>query len=364
MNFTELKNYIDAIPTVFGVPGCDCSVYFNHKEVFRHSAGVRDSSKGEAVRESDLYRIYSATKVSTCVAALQLVEQGKLKLDEPIQKYLPEYRSPKGTIEDLFTMSAGLNYDRDTLELNALYAKGGAASGTVPVIKAFLKGQKLDFEPHTHYQYSMCHDVLGAIIEIVSGQKFGDYVKEQVTGPLGMQHFDYHLADKDKSDFASIYEYIPATGEFKDLQMKFDAEFTSEYESGGGGGVTTVSDYVLLADALANGDVGANGKCILKEETISLMKKNHLDAARLLDFRRMAKYGYGYGLGVRTLINKAASESPLGEFGWDGAAGAYFLVDTENKLAIFYAQHVLNYGDQFTVIHPNIRDRVYRGMRG
>jgi CubicO group peptidase (beta-lactamase class C family) len=139
--------------------------------------------------------------------------------------------------------------------------------------------------------------------------------------------------------------------------------FSPDFESGGGGGISSVADYSLLADALANGGEGAGGKRILKPETIDLMRQDRLDKTRFLDFRRMAKYGYSYGLGVRTLVYQAASQSPVGEFGWDGAAGAYFLADPANKVSIFYLQHVLGYGDQFTVIHPMLRDMVYRGLQ-
>lgn len=373
MNFSRLSDYFDSIEDVYGIPGCDCSIYFKHEEVFRRSIGHRDLKKTQPVTKDDLYWIYSCSKIATCVSALQLIEQGKLHLADPISDYLPEYkhlsvRSKDSimpclrvpTIEDLFTMSAGLNYAIGWPSVSKLIS-ATADANTREVIKA-LAQEPLDFVPGSHFQYSMCHDVLAAIVELISGMRFSSYIREHIAKPLGMKDMEFHLYPENKNRLAAQYRFDALTGIMDDAGPGNLAVFTDNYDSGGGGILTRVSDYVLLADALANGGVGASGERILASESIDSMKRNRLDTTRLSEFRRTGKYGYGYGLGVRTLIYKTASEGPLGEFGWDGAAGAYFLADSANHIAIFYSQHILGFHDVYMGVHPAIRDLTYLAL--
>jgi CubicO group peptidase (beta-lactamase class C family) len=375
MNFSRLTDYIDSVEKIFGLPGCDCSVYFKNKEVFRKSCGYRDKAKTQPVSDDDLYWLYSATKVSTCVAAMQLVEKGFMQLTDRVSKYLPEFKNLKvqkgdvvapcetePVIEDLLSMRAGLNYNMDRPDILDYVKKNGQMATTREVIREWMSAP-LDFEPGTHFQYSMCHDVLGAVIEVVCGEKFGDFVKENVIRPLGMKDFEYHLLPENEKRLSAQYKYNIATGEMEDVGRSNRDFLSAAYESGGAGGVTRVSDYVLLADALANDGVGVTGARILTRESIDNMRTNRLNAAQIADFRKMSKYGYGYGLGVRTLIYKGVSESPIGEFGWDGLAGAFLLADPESHIAIFYCQHVINFIDVYTVIHPKVRDLTYLALQ-
>jgi CubicO group peptidase (beta-lactamase class C family) len=180
-----------------------------------------------------------------------------------------------------------------------------------------------------------------------------------------MKDFGYHLRPEDGDRLAAQYAFDPVSREFSPMGSANPAVVTENFDSGGGGIVTRVSDYVLLADALANDGVGANGAKILSRESIDNMRKNRMTGARAADFWKTAKYGYGYGLGVMTLVTQAAAPAvPLGTFGWDGAAGAWLLADVENHVAVFYVQHVFGFGDVFTVIHPKVRDLVYQSLAG
>ena len=134
------------------------------------------------------------------------------------------------------------------------------------------------------------------------------------------------------------------------------------YESGGAGIACTVEDYSKVIDALANGGAGADGARILKPESIAKMSENRLNEQQLKDFHIGGKLEYGYGLGVRTLLDPTASKSPLGEFGWDGAAGAYVLIDPVNHLSLFYVQAAPDSGTAFSDIHPTLRDLVYDSL--
>ena len=123
-----------------------------------------------------------------------------------------------------------------------------------------------------------------------------------------------------------------------------------------------MDEYSKFTEAMANGGVGATGNRILKPESIALMSRNWLDDVQLQDFQLSGKVGYGYGLGVRTLIDDTKSRSPIGEFGWDGAAGCFVLIDTKNQVGLFYAQEILGMLEAYNEIHPTIRDLAYEAM--
>ena len=137
---------------------------------------------------------------------------------------------------------------------------------------------------------------------------------------------------------------------------------SDRYESGGAGLFGNVDGYILLADALACGGVGRSGNRILNPESIDQLRENQQHGAARRDFDSFRRIGYGYGLGVRTLVDNRYSESPIGEFGWDGAAGAYVLIDPQNGLSAFFAAHVLGMGRAYTEFHPRIRDLIYTGL--
>jgi CubicO group peptidase (beta-lactamase class C family) len=270
------------------------------------------------------------------------------------------------------TMSAGFNYtgllyapnDPDVWPDFKKFVREKKSATTRELINELFK-EPLDFQPRSHFLYSMCHDVLAVVIEEITGERFADYMKANIAEPLGMKDFEYHLRPEDEARLVAQYVFDPVSREFSEAGSANPAIVTENYDSAGGGVVTRVSDYVLLADALANGGAGANGTNILSRESIDNMRRNRMTGARAADFWKAAKYGYGYGLGVMTLVGQTAAPLvPLGTFGWDGASGAYLSADPENHLAIFYAQHVFGYADTYTVIHPNVRDLVYEALAG
>lgn len=360
----------------FGASGGECLVYHKHKPIYRHSYGYADKESKTPITPDTLFNIYSETKVSTCTAALQLLEAGKFLLTDPLSEYMPEFKdmsvsyevSPgkwevvpaknEMKIHHLFSMSAGYTYNCESAEIKAEKERTGGNSTTLEMVRAMAK-TPLAFEPGTQWNYSLCHDILAALVEVVSGKRFGTYLKENIFDPLGMKNTGMLPDETVKARMASQYQYNRTTKTADKISKNNAFCLGSRYESGGAGLYSCADDYILLADALCNGGVGLSGNRILSRRTIDLMRTNRLSDEMLKNYDWDALAGYGYGLGVRTLINpaKAGALSPVGEFGWSGAAGAYLLADPENEVAVFYVQHMLDNWEPYT--HPRIRNLVY-----
>lgn len=387
MNFSKLTAYLDTLEDTYGVHGLDLKVCRDHEVLYRHMAGHSDYAKTAPVSPDDLYNVYSCTKVITMVGVMQLVETGKLDLYDSLDKYLPEFADMKvaadfklGTfpfswptqhsplvpaktpilIHDMMSMTAGFSYDIASEPIHEVQQRTDKKGTTREVVAAMAK-MPLVCQPGTRYSYSLSHDVLAAVVEAVSGMPFGVYMKQYIFDPLDMTDVYYQIPQSQAHRLSAQYAWDFQTGKLRpDSSMAY--RLTENYESGGAGLAITVDDYCKLVDALACGGVGATGKQILKPETVLHMSENRLNTVQLQDFSRAGKIGYGYGLGVRTLIDASKSKSPVGEFGWDGAAGAYALVDPKNKLSLFYAHEILGMLTAYSEIHPTIRDLVYEGL--
>jgi CubicO group peptidase (beta-lactamase class C family) len=309
----------------------------------------------------------------TCTAAMQLVERGVIGLDDPVSKYLPDFadcfllkdgqkvRPEKTmTVRHLFTMSAGFDYDRATKPILDTIAADPHAT-TLDIVKALVRSP-LQFEPGTQFLYSMCHDVLAAVVEVASGMRFSDFLAENIWKPLGLTDTNFQIT-QEVMDRMSAQYICYEKGKIRPYKNYRDFNLTDRFESGGAGLYSTVNDYSLFADALACGGVGATGNRILKPETIDLMRTEQLSAIipNPEVFTCWTGPGYGYGLGVRTMVdNSAGQRSPNGEFGWDGATGTFTLMDPANKLSLFFAMHVRGWTRYFPDCHIPIRDLTYQ----
>lgn len=373
MDFTKLSVFIDSLGSQ-GIPGCDCAVFSGHKPVFRKMQGHKDSAGKIPVSHNDIYLLFSITKILTCCAIMKLIEEEKIFPDSDVSVYLPAFsemtvRTSNGlrpaykriTIRHLMTMTAGLDYNIQSPSVSdVLNATCGKAS-TIEIIDAIAR-EPLSFEPGTHYQYSLCHDVLAGVIEVVSGMTFSGYLNKIFFEPLGMKNSFFHPDAAASKRIADFYLYDPKNR----ISTKTDV-FTGfvpseNYDSGGAGLYSSVDDYIKFASALACGGISSAGTQLLKRSSIDMMRKDQLSGDLRADFDKLSKKGYSYGLGVRTLIDSNSSKSPVGEFGWDGAAGSYVLIDPDNGISIFYAQHIMNCSFAFEHIHPTIRDLTYECM--
>ncbi len=392
MAFPNLKSFLHELIETGKTPSVDCMVYQNHELLFRFYESTADGR--EKMEGNELYIIYSMTKMLTCTAALQLWEQGKYGLDDPISMYLPEYARMQVTngdfdvnaaakittgqtageaadavgigiaqnpitVRHLFTMGAGFDYDLQAPALKKALAEGKCT--TREIVQA-LSQTVLGFEPGTRFRYSLCHDVLGALIEVWSGVRLGQYMKEHIFQPLGMENTFFGVPEEPEklSRMMPLYwGYDREKPKKEPLENGYN--ITSEYESGGAGLTSCTEDYALFLDALACGGVSKDGVEILQADTVKLMATNQIHGRPLEDFHCL-RLGYGYGLGVRVHTDPAESGSisPAGEFGWDGAAGAFSMVDPVNHLSMTYFQHVLSW-DPAT--HREMRNALYTDLK-
>ncbi len=389
MGFEKLTEYINSLEEKYGIHGADCKITKGHEVVYRHMAGHSDYDMKVPVSDQDLYHLYSATKVITMIAVMQLVDQNKVCLYDEVSRYLPEFTYMKVAddfqscafppqwptkdtkchlahnrirIIDLMSMTAGLTYDVTSDYIMQLKEESNNQASTREVVAAIAK-MPLIFEPGTRWSYSLGHDVLGAVVEVISKESYGDYLKKYIFEPLGICDFYFHLDENLEKRLSAQYAADFHTKKIEPVENINRYKLTDRYESSGAGLAGSVDAYSAVIAAISNHGVGENGNRILSEESIRLLSTNYVTGKMLEDFKGTGKIGYGYGLGVRVLIEEDKSESPLGEFGWDGAAGAYVVIDPVNQISIFYVQQILGFITAYDTIHPMIRDLAYEAMK-
>ena len=344
--FEKLEKFLDELREC-PVPGNDCIICRKGEVIYRHTAGFADMAKKTPLTGKERYQIFSCSKLITCCAALQLWEQGKFQLDDELCRYLPEYaqmkvRTPEGgiadaknkiTIRHLFTMTAGFNYNLNAPSILRVYDATKGSCPTREVIRA-LAQEPLSFEPGTRWQYSLCHDVLAAVVEVISGVEFNEYVTKNIFDVLGMNQTTFLLPASEWHTLIPLCREIPAGEQLVELNGIGNYGIAPYrlgpcYASGGAGCVSTVEDYNKLLQALCSGEK------ILKRSTIDMMRTDELTEEQQKD--TWSGPYYSYGLGVRC-PRRGYSERT--EFGWGGAAGAYFCIDPGRELTVLYVQHV------------------------
>lgn len=352
-----------------------------HTAYFK-SFGKIDVKTGEPMTPDAIFRLYSMTKPVTCVAAMLLVDDGKLKLDDPVSKYIPSFAGVKVgvetkaengdavlklvppdrpiTIEDLMRHSSGITY--------GFYGKG-LVRKTYASVESLADGLDnatfaekiaqlpLNEQPGTLWDYGHSTDVLARVIEVVSGKSLYQFEKERLFGPLGMKDTSYYVADP--AQYHRIAEPIPTDSDFR-TGSKRDPR-VAKREAGTTGLLSTIGDYSRFAQMLLNGGE-LDGRRYLKPETFAIMTANHIAPATAV--QRGAYYfpgdgfGYGLGFGIRTEPGNATPPPPgsLGEIKWDGAGGTYFWVDrAQDMFAILMIQSPSERGR----IQPALKAMVY-----
>jgi len=332
----------------------------NGKIVDVQTYGYRDLEKSLPMERDTICRIYSMSKIITSVGVLALFEDGRFNLDDPIATYLPELKDSKVmtggtadapqleavkrpvTIKHLLTHTSGLMYDFDGDDpLHQIYKRVNLWTG--PGLKDFItKAGKLPLkhQPGDAFTYGINCDVLGALIERVSGRTFGAFLDERIFRPLGMKDTAFDVAPDKMNRLAKTYKH-GAGGKFVEAEPLIETwpEAGRGIESGGAGLFSTVDDYARFAQMLCNGGT-LDGKRILGRKTIELMTANHLTS--LPDAAHAFNRAKGFGLGVEVSIDpgRGAVPTSIGQFGWYGAATTYCQIDPREKLvAIAFAQH-------------------------
>ncbi|MBQ9859449.1 MAG: beta-lactamase family protein [Clostridia bacterium] len=374
MDFSAVKDYMDRLHSEKNVPGCDLMVYYEGNPVFYHAAGWADDEKTVPVSGDTLYLLYSCTKPITTVAALQLVERGKMTLDTPVMELIPamadayvvenEEKVVVGhtmTVRHLLTMSAGFDYSVQMPPVLALREKNPDAT-TREMVEAFVQ-HPLAFRPGHRFEYSLCMDVTAAVVEAASGMSFGDYLQANIFDPLGMTDIGFFPNEAQQARLIEQYACNTEKGLIKISKDIGAFLMSSRYESGGAGLFASTAALGKFVGAIANGGVSADGVRILGEDYVAMLQQHQLDFLVNPGFGCGAGPNYGYSFGMRTLKNQNGGErSHVGEFGWDGAAGAYVAMDPDAKVGITYCQQTKGWPVFYNGIHAPLRDLIYEAI--
>jgi CubicO group peptidase (beta-lactamase class C family) len=327
------------------------------------TVGRRDIANGLPMERDTLFRIASMTKPITSVATMMLVEEGRIALDDPITKWLPEFaqmrvlNSPDGalhetspspraiTVEDLLTHRAGLAYGFTSAPALAKAHEQALGSvldspyGPDEWLKR-LASLPLTHPPGRQLHYSHATDVLGFLVGRAAGTGFREFLMERILKPLGMNDTDFHIPPAKRARAAVMYQRDTETGKLHPVAMP-QYDDPPEFAGGGGGLISTVDDYLAFARMmLNNGEL--NGRRYLKPETVALMRTNHLtDAQRQIPFLGLPFWtGMGFGLGVSVVTDAAKQEwmgaGSEGSFGWPGAFGTWWQADPVKEMILIF----------------------------
>jgi CubicO group peptidase (beta-lactamase class C family) len=326
------------------LPGAVALVARRGRVAWQEAFGRRDPASDEPMRTDAIFRIYSMTKPLVSVGVMMLVEQGRLLLDDPIGRYLPALAdlrvaaeggtvpaASSVTIQDLLRHTSGLTYEfRGTGPVHKAYAEARVArrGQTNADQVETLGGLPLLHQPGTHWEYSRSTDVLGRLIEVVSGQTLGAFLAERICGPLGMADTAFHVPADRQGRLAGAFPRDPDSGaEVAVLEVREKPRF----ESGGGGMVSTSADYARYVQMLAGGG-RLGGVRLLGRKTVELMTADHLGAIPGTPDLLPAGHGFGLGFAVRRDRGIAATPGSAGMFYWSGMAGTTFWVDPVEEL--------------------------------
>ena len=362
---TTLQREIDADR----MPGAVVMIARNGKLVYSEAIGFQDKAAGKPMPKDAIFRIYSMTKPLASVAAMMLVEEGRLQLTDPVSRYLPPFakmevlvtdkdgkttREPAKrpiTVHDLFRHTAGLAYGEFSTipELKAAYAEaklfqsgGIVAESRLITPEQFTNGiakAPLVHQPGTTWEYSMAVDVLGRVVEAVSGQPLSAFLEDRLFRPLGMVDTGFVVPAAKSARIAEPLAKDPLTGKPNDVML--DMKLVPLNDSGGGGAASTAADYLRFCQMMLDGGK-LDGKRYLSPTTVRLMASDHLGSrpgspltpGALL----MGVEGYTFGLGfmVRQGAGLAGVPGSEGEFMWAGAGGTFFWIDPKEQLAVVY----------------------------
>ena len=343
------------------VPGAVLMVVRGGKLAYVDAIGQRDPASPAAMKVDDIFRIYSMTKPIVSVGALMLVEEGKLLLEAPVSRYIPAFADVKVgvektdaqgqkslelvaplrpmTVQDLMRHTSGLTYGFfgegavKKAYQDANITAGGDISNAEFVER--IAKMPLAYQPGSTWDYSNSTDVLGRVIEVVSGQKLSQYLKTRLLDPLGMKDTSFYVAEPERQ--ARIAEPFDNDRSIGVNAPVFDPRRVLAMESGGGGLMSTAADYTRFLMMLRNGGQ-LDGRRYLSPATLAYMTSNQLSAsvARTALYLPGPGYGFGLGVAVRTSAGEAANASSVGELTWGGAGGTYWWLDPGYDLFVVF----------------------------
>ncbi|MDP1584057.1 MAG: serine hydrolase domain-containing protein [Bradyrhizobium sp.] len=337
------------------IPGAVLLIQQHGRPVYFENFGVRDVATRLPMTADTIFRLYSMSKPVTSVAAMMLVDDGRLSLDDPVAKYIPAFAEVKVgvekpgespalvleplqrpiTIKDLLRHTSGLTYGfYGDSAVRKLYAQANLFDGDADNAEFVARIAQLPLaeQPGTLWDYGHSTDVLGRVIEVASEKSLFQFEKERLFDPLGMTDTAYFVADAAKRP--RIAEPMPADRFITPVAGIRDPLTPRRWQSGGAGLVGTIGDYARFAQMLLNGGT-LDGRRYLKPETVALMTSDHIGPetkiARDQFYFPGANSGFGLGFAVRTSTPPDTSW-PLGEYRWDGVAGTFFFVDPKHDM--------------------------------
>jgi CubicO group peptidase (beta-lactamase class C family) len=332
------------------------------------AVGMMDLERGKPMREDTLFRIYSMTKPITSVALMSLYEEGRFQLEDPVHRFIAEWRdlgvyaagnhptfqtlpcARPMRVRDLLAHTSGLTYGfMERTNVDAAYRKLGVGDRSRPgttlrEMVEQLAGLPLEFHPGTRWNYSVSTDVCGYLVEVISGQPFDEFLRERIFDPLRMEDTDFFVPEHKLGRFAANYSRR------RDRTLRLEDDPSSSvylrpptFFSGGGGLVSTAHDYLRFCQMLLGGGE-LDGARILGRKTIELMTQNHLPDGQDLSALAFGQFaettydGVGFGLGFSVMLDLARAQvvgSP-GEYAWGGAASTAFWIDPHEELIVIF----------------------------
>ena len=389
-----VKQLLDSYVTAQRIPGYSCLISRNSEECGYFEGGLMDIERNKPIHRNNLFRIYSMTKPLTSIAIMQLFEQGRFQLDDPVEQFIPElkqlevYQSGNAdnytttpaarpmTVRHLLTHTSGLTYGfQNAHVVDELYRRsdidnlynGDSMADKIRQVAAI----PLQFHPGERWNYGVSTDALGHLVEVLSGKTLEGYISDHITGPLGMNDSGFFVNANNIDRLAACYVLDPQNGQMILEDNPAGSRYTSrpKIQSGGGGMVSTIDDYQRFCQALLNqGEL--NGNRIIGRKTLDFMHQNHLPENRDLNqmgqslFSETTFEGVGFGLGFSVLLDPVISGTPgsIGEYGWGGAASTWFMLDPLEQLSIVLMTQLIP--SNAYPIRRQLKTAVYQALVG
>lgn len=371
------------------VAGASCLIFHKGREAGYYESGYADIAWNRKFSRDTICRMFSMTKPITSAAVWSLIQDGKLDLLDDVANYIPTFSEPMVcsgadiipsqkpvTIRDLLNMTSGLSYggtdNESHLKVSELIKDiNDSLSSSSPLTTMQIAERAgripLSFVPGTSFDYGISADILGAVVEKVSGMKYGEYLRTRFFEPMGMTETGFYVDANKSSRIAEEYQHTQngslAVYAFPSLGISYRSVKPPAFESGGAGLLSTIDDYMKFCRMLLSEGV-FNGKSILEPVTVRAMKSMHIADKSQDEFDKKFSHlsGYTYGNLMRILKDSSLSATigTNGEFGWDGWLGTFMLVDPANQLAVVYFMQLKDAG--FTPTARKIKNIIYSAL--
>ncbi len=351
------------------LPGAVALVARRGRIAWLDCVGVRAPDASQAMTDDSVFRIYSMTKPIVSVAAMMLVEAGRLMITDPVSRYLPAFAnqrvlragpgddtaptSRESTIQDLLRHTSGLTYEfLGEGPVHRMYVKANFADRgkTSAQLCEKLATIPLLHQPGSAFAYGRSTDVLGHILELVTGKRLGAVLDEMVLGPLGMTDTGFHVPARAHARIAEPFAHDPETGAAVQL---FDPRKKVALEMGGGGLMSTATDYARFLQMLLDGG-SFDGERLLSRKTIEFMTSDHLGAIPVDGDLLSPGYGFGLGFAVRIAAGIAPTAGTVGQYHWGGLAGTTFWVDPREQLFAILLIQAPNQREYYRLLFRNL----------